>query len=300
MCRQACPPVCTSSLTLACCPHREEAARKGATTGRGGQDGDDSCLSLSRRPSRSALPSRHPTRSPSARLPRPPPPITFLTHLSAHLTWPAAMRPRPPTHPTFPPARASYTNPAPQRTGLAVSWTCPPPSPCWLHPHRLPASLSTIIIHVTSPHMPARFLHAPPTSGTLAPLTYPSFPTWPAHPLTCPAPSPMRQWMGRTRRSHSLPACPTHVQRMPSCLTRTMDVSGPPSPGTMPPSMDGQPTPIYLSPPFATTAGPTTCPSCPLTPNAGLQTYTPTCLTDPGLQDRTNVSGTRDASGTPR
>src|SRR5882724_12175185 len=56
MCGQACSPVCTSSLTLTCCPHWEEAARKGATTGRGSQDGDDSCLSLSCRPSHSALP----------------------------------------------------------------------------------------------------------------------------------------------------------------------------------------------------------------------------------------------------
>src|SRR5882724_9975434 len=159
--------------------------------------------------------------------PRPLPPLRSLTHLSAHLTCLGATHPRPPMHPTCPPARASYTNPAPQRTGLAISRTRPPPSPRWLHPHHLPASLSTIVIHVTLLHMPARFLHAPPMSGTLAPLTYPSFPTWPAHPLTCPAPSPTHQWMGWTRRSHSLPGCPTHIQRMPSRLTHMMDVSGP-------------------------------------------------------------------------
>src|SRR5882724_13517863 len=107
---------------LTCCPHLEEAARKGATTGRGGQDGDDSCLSLSCCPSHSALPSHHPTRSPSACLPRPLPHLRSLTHLSSHLTCPAATRPHPPTHPTCPPARAPYTNPSPQRTAPAISW----------------------------------------------------------------------------------------------------------------------------------------------------------------------------------
>src|SRR5882724_13303124 len=85
---QACSPVHASSLTLTPHPHQEEAERKGATTGPGGEDGYNSCLSLSRRPSRLALPSRHPTHSPSAHActrPHPPTCPTGCVHPPHHI-----------------------------------------------------------------------------------------------------------------------------------------------------------------------------------------------------------------------